>query len=199
MMPPEALTVLLFVFNGFLATFLGQWWLGMASIAYGTVDALLDECEHGSLAHECAAGLFYDAGLLQFFDTYLQRLLALSSLVAFLFKHGLVRAFARSVLSTLAFVVTSSDRISTNEGDLIGIGTYLALLGISRVTGQQPERQMQWVAASLAVYLMGFGFQQLAVHSTGTPHRVGVCFAHVFFAMDVLFVSLALQPSVQKR
>lgn len=197
-MPPEGVTALLFVVSGFLAVLLGQFWLGVTSVAYGLVDALLDDCAHGAATPACAAGLLYDTGLLHFVDVYLQRLVALYSLTAFLFRHGFARTLARALLTAVAFAVTSSHRISWEEANLIYLGVYLGLLAVAKAACQEPTRRPEWVAASFAAYLFGFAAQQAARATGGDAARAAVCIAHVFFAADIVFVSLALGgPSSQ--
>jgi hypothetical protein len=200
--PAESVTGLLFSVAGFLAVFLGQWWLGMSSIIYGFLDYGMHECKHSQTPHTCMAGFFYDMGLLQFLDAYFQRLVALYSLTAFMFRHGLVRAVARATLTMLTFIVTSDESLSTTEADLAYIGMYIGMWIFSRALQQMPDRRQAWVYASLLVSGLGFFVQHgldHATHVSREKRRILVCAAHVLFSLDIVFVALALRPLPHKH
>jgi hypothetical protein len=199
MMSSAMLTSALFVPSGIVSVSLGLVWLGVLSVAYGVVSVLWHECSHASLASQCTAGFIFDSGLLTFADTYLERLVSLYSLSAFLFRPGCLRVATRSAFSFGALLATVDTKMSAATANAVIIGMGFGLWLLSYATKSSPRLDQKATWASIVVYTIGATIRYAGDYVKSAPTRSYVAWevldstSIACFALNVTFVALAVR------
>jgi hypothetical protein len=181
---------------GVITAYYGLYSLGAATVAYGFVDALWHECDNAGIGGRCVAGILYDYGFLSFIDLYLQRIVSLLSLTAFIFRPGLARLVARTLLSTVALFVSMNRSISMFENDCVMAGTYVALWIFGYVLRSAPKFRKYYAWASVIIFLFAVAARyiqdQFYKANDSTEALMLTSTAHLLYATDIVLVALAL-------
>ena len=190
-----ALSSLLFVCAGLTSIVLdGERLTALASIAYGVVDFVWHECQHGSTVSTCRFHHVYYIGLLEKLDSFFQHTLIVYALTSILFSTHFFMVLSRSLITWSSFFLILSHRVNAEQADLVTSGMYIGLWITSHILNEHPQRRIEWTALLFLSFAIGYVLLQVTrIVRDDTWNTALICISHVSFAFGVICAAMCLR------